>query len=142
MKHTGLLLKDAYGTEAMRAVWDERNMVQKWLDVEAAIAGAQKELELIPGEVADKIIAKCTVDKLPPDLGLEVSDIDLHQRIDRFSELLNILALIGATLGQLGLEIRDLQRTEIAEVGEPWESGKHHSSSTMPHKRIPTSSEW
>ena len=294
MKHTSLLLKDAYGTEEMRAVWDECNMVQKWLDVEAAIAGAQQQLGLIPVEAAETIIQKCTVDQLSPDmvaainadarhlivsfikafekmcgpageyfhlgattqdivdtgcilqireaytivvndlialekvlidlalqhkdtvmmgrthaqhtapltfglkvaiwaseigdhidrlsecaerlfvssisgavgsnasfvflfgeekaekflraasrkLGLKMADIDLHLRTDRFSELLNILALAGVTLGRVGLEIRDLQRTEIAEVCEPWESGKQHSSSTMPHKRNPASSEW
>ena len=41
MKDQCLLLRDYYATPEMRAVWTEENMVQKWLDVEAAIAWAQ-----------------------------------------------------------------------------------------------------
>jgi adenylosuccinate lyase len=78
---------------------------------------------------------------LSKKLGLEISHIDLHQRIDQFVEMINNLALIGSTLGKIGLEIRDLQQTEIAEVKEKWEPGKFFSSSTMPHKRNPALSE-
>jgi adenylosuccinate lyase len=78
---------------------------------------------------------------LSKKLELEISPIDLHQRIDPFVEMMNTLALIGGTLGRIGLEIRDLQQTEIAEVRENWIPGKHFSSSTMPHKRNPAISE-
>jgi len=33
--------KDRYGSPAMRAIWDDRAMVQRWLDVEAALALAE-----------------------------------------------------------------------------------------------------
>lgn len=33
-----------FGTDEMRAVWSEKNWVQKWLDTEAALARAQGEL--------------------------------------------------------------------------------------------------
>ena len=37
-------------------------------------------------------------------------------------------------LGEAGLEIRDLQRSEVGEVAEPW-SDYQHSSSTMPQNQ-------
>jgi adenylosuccinate lyase len=55
---------------------------------------------------------------------------------DRHAELLCALALLGATVEQLGLEIRHLQRTEVAEAAEPFGAGQK-GSSAMPHKRNP-----
>lgn len=74
-------------------------------------------------------------------LALPVPTICMHQRTDRFSELGAVLANLLATLGELGMEIRDLQRSEVAEVAEPWGSARH-SSSTMPQKQNPEVSEW
>lgn len=47
-----------FNTPAMRAVWDERNVVQKWLDVEAALALAQAKVGMIPLEAAEEIALK------------------------------------------------------------------------------------
>ena len=41
-------LRDRYGSPAMRAIWDDRAMIQRWLDVEAALAAVEAELGLIP----------------------------------------------------------------------------------------------
>jgi len=293
MKHSSLLLRDIYGTESMRVLWDERNLVQKWLEVEAALVSAHAELGTIPPDVAETIIAQCQageptaemivavktelkhimvafidsftrrcgpageyfhlgattqdildtgltlqardslklllddmlhlqdallglahhhkttvmmgrthaqhagpmtfglkvaiwasevsnhLDRLlqcaerllfismsgavgtnasfvrllgqdgtrrfhklvSERLGLAVPHVDLHQRTDRFYELLDMFALFGTTLGKIGLEIRDMQRTEVGELDTPWKSGQHHGSSTMPHKRNPSDAE-
>jgi len=74
-------------------------------------------------------------------LNLKPAYTDLHQRIDRFSEITNILSLISSTIGKIGLEIRDLSREEVHEIFEPWTIGIH-GSSTMPQKRNPEPSEW
>ncbi len=47
-----------YGSPEMRSVFDEENRVQKWLDVEAAIAQAQASVGDIPREAAEEI-ARC-----------------------------------------------------------------------------------
>jgi adenylosuccinate lyase len=59
---------------------------------------------------------------------------------DRYAEVICDLALIAATLEKIAKEIRNLQRTEIAEVFEPFKE-KQVGSSTMPHKRNPHKSE-
>ena len=59
---------------------------------------------------------------------------------DRHAELLSALAILGASVEQIGLEIRHLQRTEVREAEEPFGKGQK-GSSAMPHKRNPITSE-
>jgi adenylosuccinate lyase len=59
---------------------------------------------------------------------------------DRHAEFLSAVAITGATLEKMGLEIRHLQRTEVREVQEPFAEGQR-GSSAMPHKRNPILSE-
>lgn len=59
---------------------------------------------------------------------------------DRHAEMQCLLALIAGTLDKMGREIRNLQRSEIAEVFEPFRRGQV-GSSTMPQKRNPHKSE-
>lgn len=71
-------------------------------------------------------------------LGLEPSDISTQivQR-DLYAEFVCLLSVIASTLDKIATEIRELQRTEIGEVAEPFERAKQVGSSTMPHKRNP-----
>ncbi|MEE9456652.1 MAG: adenylosuccinate lyase [bacterium] len=55
---------------------------------------------------------------------------------DRHAEYVAALAICGATLEKIALEIRALQRTEVGEAAEPFRQGQKGSSS-MPHKRNP-----
>ena len=59
---------------------------------------------------------------------------------DRHAELLSALAMLGASVEQIGLEIRHLQRTEVREAEEPFGKGQK-GSSAMPHKRNPITCE-
>jgi adenylosuccinate lyase len=60
---------------------------------------------------------------------------------DRIAEFTNLLALIAATAERLATEVRNLQRTEIAEVSEPFDEAHQVGSSTMAQKRNPMVSE-
>lgn len=59
---------------------------------------------------------------------------------DRHAEFMNSLAVIGATLEKISVEIRHLQRTEVLEAEEFFSKGQK-GSSAMPHKRNPVISE-
>jgi adenylosuccinate lyase len=74
-------------------------------------------------------------------LGLEPAPVSTQivQR-DRHAEFCATLAVVGASLEKIALEIRALQRTEILEVEEPFVEGQK-GSSAMPHKRNPVSCE-
>jgi len=75
------------------------------------------------------------------ELGLEAAKVtnQVIQR-DRHAEVLCDLALCAAMMEKVAKELRNLQRTEIAEVYESF-SSKQVGSSTMPHKRNPHKSE-
>jgi adenylosuccinate lyase len=59
---------------------------------------------------------------------------------DRHAELLQAIALAGAGMERFATELRNLARTEVGEVREPFGRGQKGSSS-MPHKRNPIKSE-
>ncbi len=59
---------------------------------------------------------------------------------DRHARYLSTLALIGASLERMAVEIRHLQRTEVREAEEAFGKGQK-GSSAMPHKRNPIGSE-
>jgi adenylosuccinate lyase len=71
-------------------------------------------------------------------LGIKPAEISTQivQR-DRHAELVCLLAMIASTLDKIATEIRELQRTEIGELAEPFKRAKQVGSSTMPHKRNP-----
>jgi len=59
---------------------------------------------------------------------------------DRHAQLITTIAIVGASLEKIALEIRNLQRTDVLEVEEYFSKGQKGSSS-MPHKRNPVRSE-
>lgn len=70
------------------------------------------------------------------DLGLNTPVVSWHTARDGVAEFVALLGLMTATLGKIANEVVNLQRTELAEVEEPYVFGKV-GSSTMPHKRNP-----
>jgi adenylosuccinate lyase len=58
------IFRDIVSTAETRLIFSEENLVQCWLDVEAALATAQAELGLIPAEAAQTICANAQLEKL------------------------------------------------------------------------------
>jgi 3-carboxy-cis,cis-muconate cycloisomerase len=56
--------RDRFGTAAMRALWEDRQTLQRWLDVEAALAEAESELGVIPVSAAHEIARAARIDQL------------------------------------------------------------------------------
>ena len=73
--------------------------------------------------------------KVSEILGLKPAPItnQVLQR-DNHVEFVATLANIATTLSKIALEVRNLQRTEIQELGEFFDPEKQVGSSTMPHK--------
>ena len=96
------------------------------------ISGAVGNFANIPPFVQDYVCEK---------LGIDSANISTQviQR-DRHAYYMATLAVIGASLEQMAMEIRSLQRTEVHEVEESFGKGQK-GSSAMPHKRNPISSE-
>lgn len=74
-------------------------------------------------------------------LGLEPSPISTQvlQR-DRHAQVMTTLAILAGSLEKFATEIRNLQRTDLAEAAEAFGKGQK-GSSAMPHKRNPITCE-
>lgn len=96
------------------------------------ISGAVGTFEHLSPEVEAYVCRK---------LGLNPAPVSTQviQR-DRHAEFLSTLAIVGAFLEKIGVEIRHLQRTEVREAEEYFSAGQK-GSSAMPHKRNPIISE-
>lgn len=57
-----VLFGDQFGTQRLREIFSDENMVQKWLDVEAALARAEADLGIIPGYAGKEISTKAKVE--------------------------------------------------------------------------------
>ena len=73
-------------------------------------------------------------------LGIEDVSTQIVCR-DRYNELIALLSNIATSLEKFATEIRNLQRDEIKEAAEAFESKKQVGSSTMPHKKNPITCE-
>ena len=92
------------------------------------ISGAVGTYATVEPEVEEIACAKLGLDPAP------VSSQILQR--DRHAQFVTTLAIIAGSLEKFATEIRALQRTEVLEAEEPFESGQT-GSSAMPHKRNP-----
>ena len=92
------------------------------------ISGAVGTHANVPPAIEDRVCTR---------LGLAVAptSTQIIQR-DRHADFVTTLAVIASSLDKFATEIRNLQRTEVLEVEEPFERGRV-GSSAMPHKRNP-----
>lgn len=63
-----VLFRDVFSTGTMREIWDDRSIIQNWLDTEVALADVQAEMGIIPVNVAQEISKKANVDNLDIDV--------------------------------------------------------------------------
>jgi 3-carboxy-cis,cis-muconate cycloisomerase len=75
------------------------------------------------------------------ELGLGQPEIAWHTMRDRIAEVGCFLGLVTGTLGKISMDVKLMMQTEVEEVFEPFAEGRG-SSSTMPQKRNPISSNY
>jgi adenylosuccinate lyase len=74
-------------------------------------------------------------------LGLRPADVATQVVVrDGIAEWVSVLAILATACEAIALEVRHGQRTEVAELAEPFSAGQK-GSSAMPHKRNPIRSE-
>ena len=78
---------------------------------------------------------------LMAELGLGQPEIAWHTERDRIAEVGCFLGLVTGTLGKIATDVKLLMQTEVGEVFEPYAKDRG-SSSTMPQKRNPISSNY
>jgi len=116
-------------------------------ELDRSIARVQRASgEAAVGRVSGAVGTHATVDPrveqhVCRELGLKVDEVSTQVvSRDRHAGFMSALAIAAGTLERIATEIRNLQRTEVGEVFEPF--GKEQKgSSAMPHKRNPVLSE-
>ncbi len=96
------------------------------------ISGAVGNYANVPVEVEEMVCRKLKLK--PAKISTQILPRDLH------AEYISSLAIVGGELERISTEIRNLQRTEIREVQEPF-SSTQRGSSAMPHKKNPVKDE-
>jgi adenylosuccinate lyase len=124
-------LKFALWYEDMRRNLERMEAARERISI-GKLSGAVGTFSSVPPVIEEKVCKR---------LGLTPEPVatQVIQR-DRHAEYLMTLALIGASIERVAIEIRHLQRTEVLEAEEPFEAGQK-GSSAMPHKRNPVGSE-
>jgi 3-carboxy-cis,cis-muconate cycloisomerase len=61
------IFRDFYSSEAMAAIFEDRRLIQYWLDTEAALARAQARLQIIPQSAADEITCRAKAEEIDLD---------------------------------------------------------------------------
>ena len=70
-----ILFRDAFGTAKMRSLFSDRALIQRYIDVEVALAKAQARVGVIPREAADTIARESTIERIDFDHMREETDI-------------------------------------------------------------------
>jgi len=120
-------LKIALWIEEMKRNAQRLAEAKKTISV-GKLSGAVGTYATVPPRVEEIACAK---------LGLTPAPISsqIIQR-DRHAQFMTTLAIMAGSLEKIATEIRNLQRTEILELEEPFQAGQT-GSSAMPHKRNP-----
>lgn len=92
------------------------------------ISGAVGTFEHLDPSVEEYVCKKLGL--LPAPVSTQIIQRDRH------AEFFTTIALVGASLEKLAVELRHLQRTEVREAEEFFSKGQK-GSSAMPHKRNP-----
>jgi adenylosuccinate lyase len=122
-------LKLALWVEEMRRNLHRLSEAKKTIAV-GKISGAVGTYATVPPEVEQKACRKLGLDPAP------ISNQVLQR--DRHAQFVTTLAIISGSLEKFATEIRNLQKTEVREVEEPFGGGfVSTGSSAMPHKRNP-----
>lgn len=118
--------------------------VRSWLEevkrARCRLETARKEVSVgkLSGAVGTYTMLSRSVEKkVMKKLGLKPEPVSTQViPRDRLANLMSSLALYMCALERIATEIRNLSRTEIAEVREPFTRGQK-GSSAMPHKKNP-----
>jgi adenylosuccinate lyase len=96
------------------------------------LSGAVGSYASLPPSVESRVMDQLGLDR--EDASTQVVPRDRH------AEVLSAIAIAAAGLERFATEVRNLQRTEVREVEEPFGKGQK-GSSAMPHKRNPITTE-
>ena len=111
----------AYSTPEFIAVFNDHNRVQKWFDVEAALAEAQAELGMIPSSAAEEICRKARVENVDiVAIGHQIS-ATAHPIVPAVRALQSICEASAGEFVHYGATTQDIVDTGmVLQVKQAW----------------------
>jgi adenylosuccinate lyase len=106
-----LIYAPAWGTDEMRAIFDDVPRTQSWLDIIAALAIAQAELGIIPESAALEISAKTDVQLLNLDNIRRGYQETSHSTLGLIRELQRVLSPEAGEWVYFGATVQDITDT-------------------------------
>jgi adenylosuccinate lyase len=105
-----------WGTDELRAVFDEKARLQSWLDILVALAQAQAELGLVPVSSAEAIEAQAKVGRLDLAFAAEETRRTSHSTLGLIHALQRILPPEARQHVYVGATVQDVTDTWTALV--------------------------
>jgi len=108
-----MFLKDLYGTDEMRAVFSDYALLQRWLDVEVALAQAEADIGVIPCEAADEIARKGRAELIDTAWVKREIDRTLHPIVPLIRALQSICDGVAGEYIHWGATTQDVMDTAV-----------------------------
>ncbi|MDQ1393512.1 MAG: hypothetical protein QOF30_2489 [Acidimicrobiaceae bacterium] len=103
-----------WGTEELRAIFDEKARLQSWLDILVALARAQAQLDLIPAGSADAIAEAAHVERLDIAFAAAETRWTSHSTLGVIHAFQRILPEAAREHVYLGVTVQDITDTWTA----------------------------
>ena len=115
------LYGSSFSTPEFIAIFNDRNRVQKWFDVEAALAEAQGELGMIPTDAAAEISARARVENIDiKAIGLDIA-ATAHPLVPVVRALQNACEASAGEFVHYGATTQDIMDTGmVLQIKEAW----------------------
>jgi 3-carboxy-cis,cis-muconate cycloisomerase len=108
-----ILFRDAFGTAAMRAVFSDHALIQRYIDVEVALAKAQARVGVIPAEAAAVIAKESTIERIDFDHMRHETDIVGYPILPLVHQLVAMCGDAGRYV-HWGATTQDIMDTAVA----------------------------
>lgn len=108
-----IFFRDLFGTAAMRAVFDDIALLQKWLNYEAALARAQAKLGMFPQSAADEITRQAQASLMDTDAIKAGIDKTVHPLVSMIWQLSNRCTGDAGRYVHWGATTQDVMDTAI-----------------------------
>src|SRR5260221_2485591 len=108
-----IFFKDLYGSPEMRAVFDDLNLLQKWLDYEAALARAEAALGLVPATAAQEITSKAVAANMDTAAIKQGIDKTVHPLVSIIWQLSRLCEGEAGRYGHWGATTQDVMDTAL-----------------------------
>lgn len=107
------LFRDAFGTRAMRDIFSDGALVQRYIDVEIALAKAEARAGVIPAEAAQTIARESRIDRIDFEQMREETDIVGYPILPLVHQLVRMCGEAGRYV-HWGATTQDIMDTAVA----------------------------